>query len=69
MATNIDIFQVLNKFSGKDATKVFKKTHNEKILKTDLYSKLCVGRVEDGQGSAEKVSGWRRIFATVKLRV
>ncbi|PMD28478.1 cytochrome b5, partial [Hyaloscypha hepaticicola] len=32
-------------FSGKDATKAFKKTHNEKILKTDLYSKLCVGRV------------------------
>jgi len=41
--------QVLNKFSGKDATKPFKKTHNENILKTDSYSKICVGRVENGQ--------------------
>lgn len=60
--------QVLNKFAGKDATKPFKKTHNEKILETDLYSKLCVGRVEDEQGHEEKVSGWRRMLATVKLR-
>ncbi len=55
-------------FSGKDAMKAFKRSHNEKILKTDLYSKLCVGRVENGQGSEEKVSGWSSILAPVKLR-
>lgn len=68
MEANILFFQVLNKFSRKDATKAFKKTHNEKILKTDLYSRLCVGSVENGEGGEEKVSGWRRILASVKVR-
>jgi hypothetical protein len=54
--------------AGKDATKPFKKIHNEKILKTDMYRKLCVGRVEDDQGGGKKVSAWKKILSSVRLR-
>jgi hypothetical protein len=34
---------------GKDATKPFKKKHNERILKTSQYECLCIGKViEEG---------------------
>jgi hypothetical protein len=34
---------------GKDATKLFKKKHNERILKTSQYECLCIGKViEEG---------------------
>jgi hypothetical protein len=35
--------------AGKDATKPFKKKHNERILKTSQYEGLCIGKViEEG---------------------
>jgi hypothetical protein len=42
---------------GKDATKPFKKKHNERILKTSQYEGLCIGKViEEGwkEGAVEQ---------------
>jgi hypothetical protein len=42
---------------GKDATKPFKKKHNERILKTSQYEGLCIGKlIEKGwkEGAVER---------------
>jgi hypothetical protein len=42
---------------GKDATKPFKKKHNERILKTSQYEGLCIGKlIEEGgeEGAIEQ---------------
>ena len=42
---------------GKDATKPFKKKHNERILKISQYEGLCIGKVvEEGwkEGAVEQ---------------
>ncbi|KAE9372837.1 cytochrome b5 [Stipitochalara longipes BDJ] len=59
---------ILNKWAGKDATKPFRKTHNENILKMDMYMKLCVGSVKDNQERGEKVSTWKKLLSSLGLR-
>jgi hypothetical protein len=53
--------------AGKDATKPFKKTHNERILKTWQYKDLCVGVVsadapnvqeKERSGRLGRMFGW-----------
>lgn len=52
--------------AGKDATKPFKKNHNEKILKSFQYRDLCIGVIGPDAPSvvkiAEKGSKLRKIL-------
>jgi hypothetical protein len=62
----------LNKFSGKDATKIFKKNHNERILKQEGYSKLCIGtlrQADDLAAKERKVSLFRSFFGAKNVPV
>ena len=65
-------YVVLKTVAGKDATKPFKKLHNERILKTHQYKDLCIGILkEEGKGSAPQkeggiwaLLGWRKTDVT-----
>jgi hypothetical protein len=52
--------------AGKDATKPFRKNHNERILKTWQYENLCIGKVveekeaERRSGRFSKIMSWKR---------
>jgi hypothetical protein len=54
--------EVLNKFGGKDATKPFRKTHNERILKQEGYRNICLGTLGEEGGATEKQSIFRTLF-------
>lgn len=49
---------------GKDATRPFRKLHNERILKSDQYKGLCIGKVgQGGDGvTARKGSIFGKLF-------
>lgn len=45
----LTMFQVLKTVAGKDATKPFKKNHNERILTTEQYHHLCIGVLDENE--------------------
>jgi len=49
--------KVLKLMGGRDATKPFRKTHNERILKNWQYRDLCIGKVAPQATPTQKPVG------------
>lgn len=58
---------VLKVVAGKDATKPFKKNHNDRILKNWQYKDLCIGKLAEDEAPEKQVGRFSRILSWRKV--